>query len=569
VSGRHIHLEFFEFSANILSMTSAIWDRVLLGVGALLLLLRLVIRTALPLDMAPKIIVGNLVMSLLFLFFAFGFLVKKLYFKETLVVPRPFLWAGLFAVSCTASIFYSYDFPVTFQAAIHLVAILFFVLAVMGLLEDRQLHRPALYIFLLIAVISSVWALVQYKMLVFNQFEPTTERSADYLLHTRRPPSYFGWPNLLAGYLIMMLPLNWMLGFISRKISGKVIFFAIAVLNTVVLYLTLTVASWASLFVSVCLAVFFFRDDSLIRRHKKIIVTIVAACLLLAGAVLVKRFVVMHVESFSSRQAYIHNALLLVRDHPLIGNGWNSFDTITIPMIKNVQERSSHVHNSYLQVWAELGIFGLIAFLAFLFLLLRKPVQTFAAIDEKRRWVYASLWTGAVACAIDNIFSFTMIKCEIAAYWWFLAGVLLVLREPNGLRGIRIKAVRMCGISLTILVAAWFTFRLTMGEHAYFKGMHILNSGSPELAEDSFMDAYRFNPWDRKPFYGQALTYCALYNKTRDTTYLFLAKNAVAEAAKQRTLKKETSGLLEEIDPAMKALGLDREVGSSADQLVK
>jgi putative inorganic carbon (hco3(-)) transporter len=547
-------------------MTSKLWDRIFLGSAALLLVARLVMRTALPLDMAPKIIVGNLLMSLLFLAFTLAFLAKKMWFKEALIVPRPYAWAGLLGVSCTASIFYSYDFPVTFQAAIHLIAILFFVLAVMGLLEDKRLHRHALYIFLLVAVISSVWAVMQYKMLVANQFEPTTERSTAYLLFTHRPPSYFGWPNLLAGYLIMMLPLNWMLGVLARSKLAKVVFFTTAFLNTIVLYLTLTVASWASLFVSVCLAVFFFRNDPLIRKHKKVIFSIIVICLVLAAAVLVRRFFMMHVESFSARQAYIHNALLLVRDHPLIGNGWNSFDTITIPMIKDVQERSSHAHNSYLQVWAELGIIGLVIFLAFLWALLRRPAQTFAALDEKRRWIYASLWTGAVACAIDNVFSFTMIKCEIAAYWWFLAGVLLVLMEPKGSRGFLLRGRQLAVGCLLILVTGWFTFRLAVGEHDYFKAMHLMNSGSPEIAEDLFMEAYRFNPWDRKAFYGQALAYCALFNKTRDTTYLILAKNAVTEAAKQHTLKKETSGLLEEIDPAVKLFNLDAGDRSPVDQ---
>jgi O-antigen ligase len=447
---------------------------------------------------------------------------------------------------------------VTVQAAIHLVAIVFFVLAVMGLLEDKRLHRPALYIFILVAVMSSVWALIQYKMLVSNQFEPTTERSANYLLNTHRPPSYFGWPNLLAGYLIMMLPLNWILGVLAKSWVRKAVFFALAVINTLALYLTLTVASWASLFASVCIACFVFRRDPLIRQHKKIILTIIVICSLLAGAVLVKRFIVMRVDSFSSRQAYIHNALQLVREHPFVGNGWNSFDTITIPMIKNVEERSSHVHNSYLQVWAELGVIGLLIFLLFLFLLLKAPQRIFAALDDRKRWIYAALWTGAVACAIDNVFSFTMIKCEIAAYWWVLAGLLLVLREPGKPAGVRLKGgVHLGALGLVIIVTSWFTFRLGLGEHYYFKGMHLLNSGSPEPAEDLFLDAYRFNPWDRKAFYGQALTYCALFNQTRDTTYLLLAKNAVTEAAKQRTLKKETSNLLGEIDPAIKQMGLE------------
>ena len=538
-----------------------------MGAAALLLLLRLVIRTALPLDMAPKIIVGNLIVSLLFLLFAFAFLVKKMSFKETVNVPRAYLWAVLFAGMCTASIFYSYDFPVTLQAAIHLIAIIFFVMAVMGLLEDKRLHRPTFHIFLLIAVLASAWAVIQYKMLISNEIAPATERSAAYLINTKRPPSYFGWPNLLAGYLIMVLPLNWVLGFVAKGNVRKAVYFTVAALNTVVLYLTLTVASWSSLFVSVCLVFFFIRRDQVIRRHKKFIVTIIAICLVLAGAVLVKRLITMRdstVSSFSSRQAYTHNALLLVRDHPFIGNGWNSFDTITIPMVKNVDERSSHVHNSYLQVWAEIGIIGLVFFLVFVGLLLRDPGKTFAALDEKKKWVYAGLWAGAAACAIDNIFSFTMIKCELAAYWWFLAGVLLVLRQPGKLQGFQLSRAKMGAACLTIIVAAWFTFRLAVGEHDYFKAMYLLNTGSPEAAEDYFMEAYRFNPWDRKAFYGQALTYCALFNHTQDTTYLILAKNAVQEAAKQHTLKRETSGLLEEIDPAMKQLNLDQGNGSPA-----
>jgi len=73
------------------------------------------------------------------------------------------------------------------------------------------------------------------------------------------------------------------------------------------------------------------------------------------------------------------------------------------------------VHNSYLQIWVELGLIGLIVSLVF------------SGVYGRTPWCLVwTLWRTPLAgrrpdgryrrCMVDNLFSYTMIKPQVALY---------------------------------------------------------------------------------------------------------------------------------------------------------
>jgi O-antigen ligase len=106
-----------------------------------------------------------------------------------------------------------------------------------------------------------------------------------------------------------------------------------------------------------------------------------------------------------SRLNYWKDALALIVSHPLLGNGLGSF---SIP-------GSLFAHNSYLQIWAESGVFPLAILLAFLYKLF---TGTLPPSREQK-----TLHTALLAFCLHNLFDMTWYLPEISMIWWAIAGM--------------------------------------------------------------------------------------------------------------------------------------------------
>jgi len=76
-----------------------------------------------------------------------------------------------------------------------------------------------------------------------------------------------------------------------------------------------------------------------------------------------------------------------------------------------------HAHNTYLQIWAEWGLFAMIAWC---WLLIRILNNT-ASLSP---WLAVALWT----LPLCNLFDFSFYIPQVSFLWWYLAG--WSLRHP-------------------------------------------------------------------------------------------------------------------------------------------
>lgn len=104
---------------------------------------------------------------------------------------------------------------------------------------------------------------------------------------------------------------------------------------------------------------------------------ITVGCMLIAYPVIEKRFSHKDYQSAESRKPLNRAALSIIMQHPVSGVGLNNFAEVfhqedssgfaRIFRAVNASGQVKHyrqvVHNLYLLVWAELGVFGLLAFL--------------------------------------------------------------------------------------------------------------------------------------------------------------------------------------------------------------
>lgn len=85
-------------------------------------------------------------------------------------------------------------------------------------------------------------------------------------------------------------------------------------------------------------------------------------------------------EALEDRVIYQNIALNMVRQHPLLGVGYQNFvktmDRYSVAALKDYQHQP--VHNIYLLIAAESGMIGLSLFLVFIFLILKAAVKSFS-----------------------------------------------------------------------------------------------------------------------------------------------------------------------------------------------
>jgi len=114
--------------------------------------------------------------------------------------------------------------------------------------------------------------------------------------------------------------------------------------------------------------------------------------------------------SVGKRFGYLSQTWEMIRQHPLLGAGPGNFNI----------SLSRYAHNSYLQIWAETGILGIISFLWLVGVTLKK----FLAKISLGNNVGICLLTASCAFLIHNLIDFTFFLPEVSLIWWVILGLL-------------------------------------------------------------------------------------------------------------------------------------------------
>jgi O-antigen ligase len=110
-------------------------------------------------------------------------------------------------------------------------------------------------------------------------------------------------------------------------------------------------------------------------------------------------------------------------DHPLLGVGINNFQNF-YPIYTGRDDELNHAHNLVLNVAAERGLFGLVAFCLVAMFLLASLVRTFtSARSLEERAVVAGLSASLAAYFIHSLFDVSYYDYKVLLLFWLLVGV--------------------------------------------------------------------------------------------------------------------------------------------------
>ena len=122
--------------------------------------------------------------------------------------------------------------------------------------------------------------------------------------------------------------------------------------------------------------------------------------------------------SIMTRLGYWKDTWEMIKLSPLTGVGLGNF---------NLAE-SRYAHNSYLQLWAEMGILGIVLIILSMITVLKCALKDFRKSSDKSQ--ISALISANAAFLVHNFVDFTFFLPETAFVWWIISG-LIISKEKN------------------------------------------------------------------------------------------------------------------------------------------
>jgi len=245
----------------------------------------------------------------------------------------------------------------------------------------------------------------------------------------------FSHPNHLGGYWAFLVPLSCALAFYHKRKSFRLFFVFVFIVIIWSLFLTFSRAAWVGVFWG--LLVFFLcanKKTALMALSAIGLGAVVFVLLLPPGSKQETRLKPANIISSGwGRQGLWVDSVGMIADRPLFGHGPNMY----MRVFQEYRRKSSnaaefnptYAHNCFIQVAAETGLLGLLAFLWILAVLFKNVIEEIP--DEARmgglRILLLGLLCGAFSFLIHSFFDTNFYNLQLSAYFWVMAGLMVAI----------------------------------------------------------------------------------------------------------------------------------------------
>lgn len=340
--------------------------------------------------------------AFLLLFLILWIFLKSISLERIKSVKYPLI---LFCLALMISVVFSINRFNSFQEIYKYITGLFLFMIAASLTNEDKMHIIHTIIFS--GFIISILAIYQYffgfqHLLNYISKQGISDSFAlDYI--TRKRAFFpFVTPNTLGGYLAMVIPLT--------LINKNQIWFILPLSFT--LLLTKSLGAFLSIFLA--LVIYFYLQGKF--KKRKIVflsVLLVIMCLVLITRSITQKQHLHPAFSMAMRLDYWRETLKIIKLYPLTGVGLGNFNLV----------HSRYAHNSYLQIWAEMGILGIISFLWLVISILKSCLKAIKNSSDKNQ--VAILITANTAFLIHNLLDFSFFLPEAVYIWWLVLGMII------------------------------------------------------------------------------------------------------------------------------------------------
>ncbi|OGH19473.1 MAG: hypothetical protein A2770_00820 [Candidatus Levybacteria bacterium RIFCSPHIGHO2_01_FULL_38_12] len=245
--------------------------------------------------------------------------------------------------------------------------------------------------------------------------------------HLYRLFSSFFDPNYAGSFYVLYF--LFVLGFVFEDIRKKdrkkiTLFSAIEMITGIAIVLTYSRSAMISLLVST--SIFFV----LIRKKKLLLLSFVLVVFIfvaLSPFFYIENINIFRTASGMARIESMNNALTIIKDYPILGVGFNTYRYVQIKygFRKGIGALVSHADagtdNSFLFVFATIGVIGLIAYLNLWNIIIKKFLNLF----KKTHSVESILvLCSIIAIFIDSLFVNSLFFPPLMLWMWILIGIM-------------------------------------------------------------------------------------------------------------------------------------------------
>lgn len=289
--------------------------------------------------------------------------------KGEVAFTLPPLWqpGAVFLVCSFLSAFVSKDMAFSFMnwALQPLMYALVYLLIYTTVSTEKEKEK-ALYAFLAGAVVTVVYGFFQYANAADMAADMEAQSWVDperFPLLRRRMYSTLENPNLFGAYLLMIISILTAFTLRERAVKRRTVFAVILLSLLLCLALTYSRGAWVSL-AAIVLGLTLFYD-----KRFGLLFLLVPVVLAFYHGQVVERFLSLFSGEDTSvdlRFALWESTMAMIEEHPLLGVGWGAYFLSYPDYNFFIQEEGVlifHAHNMYLNMLAEVGIPGGMAFL--------------------------------------------------------------------------------------------------------------------------------------------------------------------------------------------------------------
>ncbi|MGN1001947.1 MAG: O-antigen ligase family protein [Oscillospiraceae bacterium] len=237
--------------------------------------------------------------------------------------------------------------------------------------------------------------------------------------------SFFENANSYANLLVYFTPLMFGLCFYAKNVPHRILFGAAFLLSCAGLLMTFSRGGWLALAVAAFVLALFLCP----RWVPFFIILVLLSVPLWPSSILTRILAIFGGDtSIGSRGIIYSETAGLISDHPILGVGLGTAAYQAAARAAGAYTDSfifGHAHNIYMEIWAESGVFALIAFLLAMFFPVRDGVRAARGAASKRlRVITASCLSGVIGALVFGITDYAWSYPRIMVLFWFLFAML-------------------------------------------------------------------------------------------------------------------------------------------------
>ena len=384
-------------------------------------------------------VIINFLILAIFAFYIINVVIKKkfIYSKNSLNLP-----ILLFVLIAAVSILINNSFWIGLRDFISFLSYFLIYFFIINNMKTKDSINFCSTIFFITASLVSLYLMVQYYGI-----DP-------FLSSIQRLTSTLGNQNYVASYLGLIFPIAFSFFLIETKKINKILVESVLIIIYTGIIICHTRAIWAAIFFSLLFFKFilsYFKINRILKDNQKWLIILFSLFLLItliystsnplnrSPITATERAIStfdMQGSSLRSRLLCWQSTMDMIRDRPLFGSGLGTFPLHYLnyqadflqrnPEYLKFSGKAGETHNEYLQIWAEMGIVGLIAFILIIitfYITTINMIRKIKIVNEKI--IIIGLISGITITLLHSIFSFPFHIPAVSSAFWFLIGVTM------------------------------------------------------------------------------------------------------------------------------------------------